>query len=107
MNEYLQVTTTLGTREEAASMARMLVESRLAACAQVIGPVLSTYWWEGRIEEGEEWQCVAKTTGDRYPELEEAVRRRHTYEVPEILATPVAKGSADYLGWLRSQVSRG
>ena len=107
MNEYLQVTTTLGSREEAANMARMLVEERLAACAQVIGPVMSTYRWEGRIEEEEEWQCVAKTTGDRYPELEAAVRRLHTYEVPEILATPVVKGSADYLGWLRSQLSRG
>ena len=106
MAEYLQVTTAFENKEEALSMARNLVQARLAACAQVAGPVWSIYWWQGKTEEAEEWLCLVKTTRDVYPQLEETIRRLHPYEVPEILATPVAMGSSSYLEWLRNALTQ-
>ena len=81
-------------------MAVALVERRLAACVQVVGPVESRYRWEGRVETATEWLCVAKTTAERYDELEAAIGELHSYDVPEILAVPVVRGSAAYLRWL-------
>lgn len=107
MADYLQVTSTFGSKEEAQRVARALVEGRLAACAQVAGPISSIYWWQGSIEEAEEWLCIAKTTSENYAKVEETIRRLHSYEVPEILATPVAAGSADYLRWLRQELRQG
>jgi periplasmic divalent cation tolerance protein len=65
----------------------------------VVGPVLSRYRWQGEVEEAREWQCLAKTTGARYPEVEAAIRRLHSYEEPEIVA-----GSAGYLAWVEENV---
>lgn len=100
MREFVQVLTTVGSREEAEGIARALVENRLAACVQVVGPISSSYRWQGEMETAEEWQCLAKTRRDLYPEVERAVRLLHSYEVPEIIATPIIAGSADYLEWL-------
>lgn len=100
MADHLQVITTLPGKEEAIGLARMLVDRRLAACAQVIGPITSVYRWKGAVETAEEYQCVLKTRADRYAELEEAIRGAHPYEVPEILATPVAAGLQSYLSWV-------
>jgi periplasmic divalent cation tolerance protein len=100
MTAYLQVLTAVDTRERAQLLARLAVEARLAACAQVIGPITSTYWWQGRLETAEEFLCLVKTTGERYPELERAIREAHPYQVPEILATPVSAGLGAYLAWL-------
>lgn len=100
MADYIQVVTTTGRREDAERIARALVEQRLAACVQVVGPVSSTYRWRGQIETGEEWQCWAKSRRDRYEQLERAVRRLHPYEVPEILALEILAGSRGYLAWL-------
>jgi len=97
------VTTTAGTREEAEALSRALVDGRLAACVQVIGPVESRYWWDGAVETATEWLCVAKTTADRYDEVEAAIRATHSYDVPEILAVPVVRGSEPYLRWLGSE----
>ena len=77
--------------------------ARLAACAQVGSPVTSTYRWQGEIETAQEWPVVFKTTAGRYAELEAFLRERHSYDVPEILAVPVAAGSAAYLAWLTEQ----
>jgi periplasmic divalent cation tolerance protein len=104
MGKYVQVVTTVGTREDADRIARAVVEQRLAACAQVTGPITSTYWWEGAIETGEEWLCVIKSTEAAYPALEEAIRAIHPYEVPEIMAVPVVAGSAAYLAWLEGEI---
>jgi periplasmic divalent cation tolerance protein len=97
---HIQVVTTAGSREEAERIARLLVERRLAGCVQVLGPVRSLYWWEGRVEEAEEWLCIAKSREDLFPELEAAIREGHSYQVPEILATRVDQGSRPYLEWL-------
>jgi periplasmic divalent cation tolerance protein len=100
MAEVLQVTTTTPTRAEADALAQALVEGRHAACVQVVGPITSRYRWEGAVEVAEEWLCLAKTTGDRYPALEAAIRDLHSYAEPEIVAVPVVAGSPSYLDWV-------
>jgi periplasmic divalent cation tolerance protein len=100
----IQVLTTVGVREDADRIAQALIESRLAACVQVFGPITSTYRWQGQIETAEEWQCCAKSRQDLYPEIEAAIRRLHPYEVPEILAVAILGGNASYLAWLDGEL---
>ena len=104
MTAYIQVTTTTDNAQEAEEIARHLVQERLAACVQVSGPVTSTYWWEGKLEKGQEWLCVAKTRAELYNAVESAIHQVHSYEVPEILVLPVLTGSEDYLKWLDGEV---
>jgi periplasmic divalent cation tolerance protein len=101
--ECVQVTTTVGSRAEAEAMAQALVERRLAACAQVAGPVASTYRWAGAVEQAEEWYCHAKTTRARSADVMHAIRALHRYELPEIIAVPL-EGSPDYLRWIAESV---
>ena len=102
--DCLQVTTTLGSRAAAELLAAQLVEERLVACAQVSGPITSVYRWHGAVERAEEWYCHLKTTRGRFPALADAIRARHSYEIPEILAAPLS-GTEDYLAWVRRSVS--
>lgn len=97
---FLQVTTTTESHEHAQDLARSIVEARLAACVQVMGPIQSTYWWKDEIELGQEWLCLMKTTAARYPALEAFIKDRHTYETPEIVASEVSMGSNEYLEWI-------
>ena len=101
---YVQVVTTVQRREDAEAIGRALIDQRLAACVQIVGPITSIYRWEGRIETAEEWQCWAKSRGALYDRIESAIRRLHPYEVPEILALPVAAGSPSYLAWIEGEV---
>ncbi|ACY98677.1 MULTISPECIES: divalent-cation tolerance protein CutA [Thermomonospora] len=100
---YLQVTTTTDSRQEAAALAKSAVRERLAACAQLVGPISSTYWWEGEMETAEEWMVVFKTTADNFEELATLITELHSYDTPEIIATPVVAGSSDYLRWVSEQ----
>lgn len=102
-SECIQVTTMLGDRSAADRMAAQLVEQRLAACVQVLGPVGSTYRWKGSVEQAEEWLCLIKTTAELYAAVERAIRSWHSYELPEIVATPIVAGSAEYLAWIRAE----
>jgi periplasmic divalent cation tolerance protein len=102
--EYLEVRTTAGSEEEAERLSVALVERRLAACVQVLGPVASRYRWQGEIETAREWMCIAKTEVSRYAELEAAIRELHSYDEPEIVATPIVAGSAGYLDWLSASL---
>ncbi len=104
MSEYLQVLTTAGSEEEAERISAALLERRLAACVQVLGPISSHYRWQDEVEHAREWQCLAKTEASRYAELEAAIRELHSYEEPEIVATPIVAGSAGYLAWLSQGV---
>lgn len=104
MADHLQVSTTAGSEQEAERIAAALVERRLAACVQVVGPVTSRYRWQGEVETAREWLCTAKTTADRYAELEATIRELHSYDEPEIVATPIVAGSAGYLEWLSRSV---
>ena len=100
---YCQVVTTTDSAEAAGELARGVVEARLAACAQVAGPIVSTYRWQGRIESASEWQVTFKTAFDRYPALAAHIRARHGYHVPEILCLPVLGGDSSYLDWLDTE----
>jgi periplasmic divalent cation tolerance protein len=104
MTDYLQIMTTIDSKDAAQAIAQALVEQHLAGCVQVIGPITSSYRWEGRIETDEEWLCLIKTAAGRYSEVEAVIRGLHSYDEPEILAVPVATGSAGYLQWLGEQV---
>jgi periplasmic divalent cation tolerance protein len=72
---------------------------------QVVGPVVSRYRWQGAIEEEREWQCLANTTRAAYEAVEAAIREVHSYDEPEIVATPIVAGSAGYLAWIENEVS--
>ncbi|GAA4369581.1 divalent-cation tolerance protein CutA [Actinomadura verrucosospora] len=106
-DSYVQVTTTTDSRAEAAELARSAVAERLAACAQLVGPIASTYWWEGEIESAEEWMVLFKTSADRFDELASLITEGHSYDTPEIIATPVVAGSMDYLAWITEQTEPG
>jgi periplasmic divalent cation tolerance protein len=104
---YCQVVITAGSREEADALARVAVRERLAACAQVIGPVTSWFWWQSELDRAEEWQVVFKTTTARYQALERHLLQAHSYDVPEILCLPVSAGNPAYLEWLDSETAAG
>jgi periplasmic divalent cation tolerance protein len=74
--------------------------ARLAACAQVSGPIRSTYWWRGQLQQADEWVCTCKTTARRFDELAALLRGAHPYDVPEVVATAVVAGDPDYLAWV-------
>jgi periplasmic divalent cation tolerance protein len=101
--EVLVVTTTLPSEAEAAAVAEAAVGARLAACAQVQGPIRSTFRWQGQIDHATEWYCHLKTVRDRLPALEQLIRRQHPYDVPEIIAVPVVWGGEDYLAWVKRE----
>jgi periplasmic divalent cation tolerance protein len=102
--DCFQVTTTLPDQAAAQQVAARLVEERLAACAQVLGPVSSTYRWKEGIEQATEWYCNLKTTRTRLSALKQRIRELHPYEVPEIVATRIEDGDADYLRWIEAEV---
>lgn len=103
MDDCVQVTTAVDDRARADGLATLAVERRLAACAQVAGPVDSTYWWNGAVETASEWQVLFKTTAARIEELIAMIGAEHPYETPEIIATPIVAGSPGYLDWLRAE----
>lgn len=104
MTDCCQVTTTFPDRAAAERVAATLIEEHLAACAQVIGPVASTYRWQGRVERATEWYCHLKTTTVRVPDLQARIRELHPYEVPEIIAVPILQGNSAYLKWIQETV---
>jgi periplasmic divalent cation tolerance protein len=97
---FLQVQTTTDSRAEAVELAHAAVAARLAACAQVAGPIASTYWWEDGLERAEEWLIMLKLPADRYQQLADFLTERHSYDEPEIIATPIVAGSPAYLSWI-------
>lgn len=103
MSEPLIVLTNCPDAPTAQRIARTLVEQGLAACVNQLAPVHSTYRWEGAIEQAEEVPLLIKTTRERYPELEAAIRTLHPYSVPEIVAVPIAAGYSAYLRWVADE----
>jgi periplasmic divalent cation tolerance protein len=100
---YCQVSTATNSPEAAAESARSAVEARLAACAQVIGPIRSLYWWDGRVNDETEWLVLFKTTTADADALVEHLLSGHSYEVPEVVVTPVIGGNPAYLAWIREE----
>jgi periplasmic divalent cation tolerance protein len=99
-SDYLQVQTTTDSRAEAMELAAGAVRARLAACGQVAGPVASTYWWNDEIERAEEWFVFFKLPADRYADLAAFIAEHHSYDEPEIVATPLVAGSPTFLSWI-------
>lgn len=102
-HEFVQLQTTLDDRKDAEALIREVVERRLAACGQLVGPIESTYWWKGSIEEAQEWLCVFKTRAELASDLEDLILERHTYDVPEIVALPIVGLSEAYGEWIENE----
>ncbi len=96
----LVVVTTCDKRKDADRLAEQVVTKRLAACAQVSGPLTSYYWWKGRRERAEEWQIRMKTVDSGYPRLEDFIRQNHPYELPQIVALEVAHVLPEFARWV-------
>ncbi|EIV91315.1 divalent-cation tolerance protein CutA [Frankia sp. QA3] len=101
MTDFVQVSTATETREAAVVLAQSAVRARLAAGAQIVGPVVSVFWHQGEFGSGEEWQLLLKTRADRYPDLQAHLLAHHPWSNPEIIALPILEGSKSYLDWVR------
>lgn len=91
--------------DEAKKIANGVLTARYAACVTIIPSVHSMYWWEGKIAQEEESMLVIKTTADQYESIEKAVKKLHSYKVPEIVSLPVKDGLPQYLEWIMREVS--
>ena len=102
----LVVITTVPDENLAVKLTESLLQQRLAACVHQLPAGQSTYWWQGKLESTAEITLLIKTTQLRYAELETAIRRLHSYDIPEIVALPVSDGLPAYLNWIRDETSR-
>ena len=104
--EFVVVLVTAGSPEEAVRIGRALVEERLAACANVVGPIRSIYRWQGEVEDAAEHLLLLKARAADVPAVDRRVRALHSYDVPEVLALPVAAAGTAYLAWLADATRR-
>ncbi len=105
MTDALIVFTTYPDHEAALQAAANLVQQKLAACVNVLPQMTSVYEWDGKARTDTEHLLLAKTTARRFPALEAAIRASHPYELPEIIATPIARGLEGYIDWISSQTT--
>jgi periplasmic divalent cation tolerance protein len=96
----LVVMTTVGNAGEGESLARLIVESKLAACVQILPQMTSVYFWDGKIQSEPEHLLLIKTLEDKFEELSEFIKQNHSYEVPEIVAVNAERASEDYSKWI-------
>lgn len=104
MTEVL-VYVTAGSAEEAARLARALVGERLAACANILGPIASVYWWEGKLEEAAETAFLLKTRRALVPALTERIKALHGYDCPCVVAIPIEGGNPAFLAWIAAETA--
>lgn len=97
---------TASSESETRALTEALVGERLAACVSAIPQIRSTYWWQGKIERGEEILLLIKTDSSKFNVLSKRIKAIHSYTVPEILALPVIKGNPDYLKWMRDSLKK-
>ncbi|HET7669313.1 MAG TPA: divalent-cation tolerance protein CutA [Burkholderiales bacterium] len=105
MSSTLLVLTNLPDRAAAERLADMVIEKQLAACVNILAPCRSVYRWKGAVQHDEEHPMLIKTTVERYPDLEQALRGGHPYELPEIIAVPIERGLPAYLGWVAQETN--
>ena len=103
--ETILVFSNLPDRDSAEQLAKLLIAQRLAACVSVLSPCTSVYRWQGAVETANEIPVLIKTTRERYPALETAIRTHHPYELPEIIAVPLAAGLPAYLEWINTETT--
>lgn len=99
-SDHVIVSSTTDSEDKARELAASAITAKLGACAQIVGPITSVYRWEGSVQTDPEWRVEIKTAADRVTELTEHIKANHSYEVPEIIATPIEGGSAEYLAWV-------
>jgi periplasmic divalent cation tolerance protein len=99
----LLVLTNLPDRAVAERIADTLIGEQLAACVNILAPCRSVYRWNGAVQHDEEHPMLIKTTAERYPALEQALRAAHPYELPEIIAVPIERGLPAYLAWVAGE----
>ena len=104
MTDAVLVLTTAGNETEAQKIAHELVESRLAACVNIVPQIQSVYRWEGKVETSEEYLLIIKTTKSRRADVQAAIRELHSYELPECIVISMEGGSAEYLKWIEDSV---
>lgn len=107
MTEVCQIESTTGSLDEAKKLATALVERRLAACAQIVGPITSTFWWEGKVQSEEEFLLLFKVPLENARAATAAIEELHGYDVPEVLVFKAEEGSRPYLDWVRREASSG
>jgi periplasmic divalent cation tolerance protein len=105
MPDHCMVVTTVDSSEAAERLARGIVEARVGACAQVVGPITSVYRWDGAVRSEPEWQVWVKTSAARLDALTAHIEANHPYDVPEVVATPIVGGSPAYLRWVTDETS--
>ena len=103
--EFIHVLVTIDDRDAASGLLSKVVGERLAACGHLDGPITSTYWWQGELETEEEYRLEFKTTADLFDTLAARVTELHTYDEPQVIATPILKGTESYLQWIRDETS--
>ena len=104
MSDKKIVFTTAGSREEAEKIAQALLERRLAACVNILGPIHSVYRWQGRVETAAEYLLLIKTTAAMFDSVARAIRELHSYELPECIQVAIEAGSEEYLKWIEESV---
>jgi periplasmic divalent cation tolerance protein len=105
MTDKRIVFTTAGSEEQAAKIARHLVERGLAACVNIVPHVTSVYRWKDKVEETREWLLIIKTTAGVFGQVRQAITDLHSYELPECICLAIEDGSPDYLQWIAESVS--
>ncbi len=103
MTQYIVVFVTTGSEAEAETIAKALVEERLAACVNIISPIRSFYRWQGRVADDREWLLMIKTQADVFDALAARVHTLHSYDVPEVIALPILAGAQNYLDWIQQE----
>ncbi len=100
MSSHIVVFTMVSDKKEATKIAQSLLKERLIACANIVGPVSSLFWWEGKINKANEFLVIMKSRKNLFKKLSERVKELHSYEVPEVITLPVTEGLPSYLNWL-------
>ena len=103
MSNYNLIYATAASRDEALSLGRALVEARLAACANVLPGMVSVYWWEGKVEQGDEAVLVLKTRAELVEAATARLRALHSYACPCVVALPIVAGNPDFLAWIGAE----
>ncbi len=104
MTDKRLMLTTTSSRDEANTIAAELVSRHFAACVNIIGPISSTYHWQGGIEHSEEFLLLIKSTESQFPAIQTTIRELHSYEVPELISLKIEAGASSYLDWIAASV---
>jgi periplasmic divalent cation tolerance protein len=104
MSKFIEIITTSPSKKISQKIAESILKKKLAACAQTVGPVQSSYWWNNKIETAKEWLCIIKTEKKMFKLIENEIKFLHPYELPQIIYTSPIKGSIKYMQWIHDVI---